>query len=247
VPYYVVKVKLHESVTKIGDDVFWDCRNLTSIVIPDSVTGIGNQAFLCCTSLTSIVIPNSVTVIGDAVFSECASLTSIVIPNSVTAISNDAFYNCISLTSIVIPDSITTIGNQAFYNCTSLTSIVIPDSKTMIGDGAFHNCTSLPLCTAVARCLTWVDIRQIFSENMPAIHEVDGITGFPVFVLAAVGPTSDIEAIYNLLREYPPAIVCLMNNSHPNTSTGTTRKRSQDKFVKKRNQKVCLKVQFLDL
>jgi len=84
------------------------------------------------------------------------------------------------------------------------------------------------LCTAAVRCLTWVDIQKIFSKKMPAIHDVDVITGLPVFVLAAVGPTSDIEAVYNLLREYPPVIVCLMNDSHPNTSTGTARKKGQD-------------------
>jgi len=65
----------------------------------------------------------------------------------------------------------------------------------------------LPLCTAAARCLTWVDMQQIFSVNMSAIHEVDGMTGLPVFVLAAAGPRSDIESVYNLLREYPPAIL----------------------------------------
>jgi len=95
----------------------------------------------------------------------------------------------------------------------------------------------LPLCTAAERCLTWVDMQKIFSVNMPAIHEVDGMTGLPVFMLAAAGPTSDIEAVYNLLREYPPAIVGVMSNSHPNTSTGTVQKRGQDTFVKKKIQK----------
>ena len=92
----------------------------------------------------------------------------------------------------------------------------------MIGNDVFRNCRSLLLCTATARFLTWADMRQIFSANMPAIHEVDGMTGLPVFVLAAVGPTSDIESVYNLLRKYPPAIVGLINDIHPNTSTVTT-------------------------
>ena len=55
---------------------------------------------------------------------------------------------------------------------------------------------------------------------MAAIYEVDEIIGLPVFVLAAVGPRSDTEAVYNLLLEYPQAIACFMNNSHPNTTTG---------------------------
>ena len=49
----------------------------------------------------------------------------------------------------------------------------------------------LPLYTAAAIYLT---------VNMPTVHEVNMMTGLPVFVQAAVGPTSDIESIYNLLR-----------------------------------------------
>jgi len=64
----------------------------------------------------------------------------------------------------------------------------------------------LPLCTAAARSLVWVDMKKIFAVNMPAIHEMDELTGLAVFMLAAVGPTSDIESIYNLLKEYPSAI-----------------------------------------
>ena len=48
------------------------------------------------------------------------------------------------------------------------------------------------------------------------------MTGLPVFMLATAGPTSDIELVCNLLREYPPVITGLINDSHPNTSAGTT-------------------------
>jgi len=131
----------------------------------------------------------------------------------------------------------TTIGNRAFYGCRSLTSIVIPNSITMIGKDAFYGCTSIPLCTATVRCLKWVDIQRIFLLNMSAIHDVDKKTGLPVFVLAAVGPTSHIEAVYNLLREFPPAIIGLMNDSHPNSSTGVVRKRGHENSSRKRATK----------
>lgn len=65
----------------------------------------------------------------------------------------------------------------------------------------------LPLFVAVASSLEWADVNQIFNMNMPAVYEVDLVTGLPLFMLAAVGrPTSDLESIYNLLREYPSAI-----------------------------------------
>jgi len=279
----LTSIEISNSVTTIGDKMFFRCPSLTSIVIPNSVTTIGKEVFYCCTSLTSIVIPNSVTTIGDKMFYSCTSLTSIEIPNSVTTIGDEVFCNCTSLTSIVIPNSVTTIGALVFHNCTSLTSIVIPNLRA-ISISAFDGCSELttinapsfstttfsnspdelkhllakagfyhvhlrtilsggcvnlysnsdtyydmkawgrekdvysgrlPLCTAAERCLTWVKMRQIFSFNMPAIHEVDLMTGLPVFMLAAVGPTSDIESVYNLLREYPPAIVGLINENHP--------------------------------
>jgi len=336
----LTSIVILDSVTMIGNWVFQNCGSLTSIVIPDSVTRIGNGVFCNCESLISIVIPNSVTTIGDSVFDSCASLTSIVLPESITKIGNFVFQNCESLTSIVIPDSVTTIGNGVFYNCKSLTtikltpnmtsldryffcgcssliSVTLPSRITTLHASVFKDCSSLisvhlptnltaislstfkgcsgliinapsfptttfgvspdelkhvlikagfshihldtilyggdysspssrggdssmyynmkvwgrgkdedsgrlPLCTAAARCLMWLDMQQILSVNIPAIHEVDRMTGFPVFVLAAVGPTSDIESVFNLLREYPTAIIGLINNSHPNTPAGTT-------------------------
>ena len=110
-------------VTKIEEEAFLLCTNLTNITIPDSVTSIETNAFSECYSLKSITIPDSVTSIGEAAFANCTSLTSITIGNGVTSIGYAAFGRCSSLTSITIPDSVTSIGEGAFANCTSLTAI----------------------------------------------------------------------------------------------------------------------------
>ena len=94
----------------------------------------------------------------------------------------------------------------------------------------------LPLFTAAARSLAWVDVRQIFAVNMPAIHDIDGLTGLTVFMLAAVGPNSSIESVYNLLKEYPSSIG-LVNDRHHNTATCTATKKVQDNLVNKKRQK----------
>ena len=78
-------------------------KNKKHTVIPESVTKIGEWAFDECKSLQSIVIPDSVTEIDDRAFDECKSLQSIVIPDSVTEIGWNAFDECKSLQSIVIP------------------------------------------------------------------------------------------------------------------------------------------------
>ena len=139
----LTSIEIPDSVTSIGDFAFLNCSSLISITIPDSVTKIGEGAFYKCSSLKSITIPNSVAIIGDYAFYECSSLTSITIPNSVAIIGDSAFYKCSSLISITIPDSVTSIERYAFAGCSSLTSITIPDSVTTIGAVAFGDCSSL--------------------------------------------------------------------------------------------------------
>jgi hypothetical protein len=157
------------SVTSIGYRAFYDCSNLSSVIIPNSVTSIGNQAFDGCLGIISITIPNSVTHIGGRAFYGCSRLTSITIPESVTSISDaDVFGGCTSLPVIdnvryadtylvgaldktkstySIKDGTRFIGYNAFSACLKLTSISIPNSVTSIGAGAFSSCSSLASIT----------------------------------------------------------------------------------------------------
>ena len=131
------------TLTMIGDGAFYDCTDLTSVVIPNTVTYMGYGVFEYCSGLTWVGLPESITNISSYTFDNCTSLTSIYIPESVTTIGEGAFYDCTGLTSIHIPDSVTTIGDRAFEYCLGLTSIEIPNSVTSIGDGAFEACRGL--------------------------------------------------------------------------------------------------------
>jgi len=139
------------SITNLGDDyilgAFWDCSNLTGVIIPNSVTFIRNGAFGNCTSLTSVNIPDGVTRFGSAAFHYCVSLASITIPDGVTSIGKEAFRGCSSLTSVILPTKITSIEDGIFQSCSSLTSITIPANVTSIGHFAFSGCTGLTSVT----------------------------------------------------------------------------------------------------
>ena len=126
----------------ISDSAFKNCDNLKNIVIPNSVRTIGDKTFYGCKSLTSINIPDSVTSFGSSVFSYCTNLTNVTIGNGITYI-DATFIGCTNLTNVILPDNLKGIGVHTFWNCTSLENISIPNSVTSIGISAFIGCTSL--------------------------------------------------------------------------------------------------------
>ena len=145
------------SVTRIGNETFYGCTDLTSVIIPNSVTSLGVNLFSYCIGLTSIVVAS-----GNAVFDSRNNCNAIIgtasntlnygcktttIPNSVTSIGWWAFQGCAGLTSVTIPNSVTSIGENAFYGCTGLTSVTIPNSVTSMGGYAFYGCTGLTSVT----------------------------------------------------------------------------------------------------
>lgn len=138
-----VSYSIPASVTRIGDNAFYNCDSLSSVTIPSSVESIGDSAFAWCTSLTSATIPNGITTIEAWTFLRCSSLTGISIPNSVTSIGSNAFSCCENLASVTIPNSVAVIGEKAFYERTRLSSIIIPNSVKAFGSGAFQGCSSL--------------------------------------------------------------------------------------------------------
>lgn len=138
--------------TKIICDMsFYDCKSLSSLVIPDSVIGIGYGAFEGCSSLRSLVIPNSVTSIGGWAFAECSSLTGLVIPDSVTNLNGNPFckwdgeLKCLSPyfiydNKVLFDKAKSTIIS---FRDKDTTSYVIPDGVSGIGSGAFYDCNFL--------------------------------------------------------------------------------------------------------
>lgn len=144
---------------RIGDEAFYQCKNLKKVTIPETVEYIGGGAFYGCSNIWSLTynainaecerlmesnIPLEKIVIGDKVrrlprgiFSG-REFTEVTLPACLERIDESAFYGCKNLTTINLSDSIRYIGDNAFYGCSSLKNIHWPLRLTTIGSKAFR-------------------------------------------------------------------------------------------------------------
>ena len=185
-------------VTSIGDQAFYLCHNLISVVIPETVLSIGNEAFNHCTGLTTLTIPNSVISIGNSAFANTFSLTSMTIPDNVVTFGNEVFRNsgvsdvtlgnginsigsntfnyCTNLTTVTLGNGITSIGEQAFMWCENLTSINIPATLTSLAKNAFAYCESLTSIELPSTLTSIAEQAFISCASLPSVIIPEGIT-----------------------------------------------------------------------
>lgn len=89
------------SVKEIEAEVFVG-SNITTMDIPNSVDKIGEYAFADCKKLTKIKLSDNIKEIPEMLFANCTNLTCLTIPNSVTSIDKYAFQGCENLKEIHI-------------------------------------------------------------------------------------------------------------------------------------------------
>ena len=78
------------SLKVIGKDAFYNCKNLTSVILQEGLESIENYCF-------------SSTVIKE-----------ITIPKTVKSIGNMAFYGCENLINVILQEGLESIGDKCF-------------------------------------------------------------------------------------------------------------------------------------
>jgi len=131
------------TVTEIGEGVFENRANITSIHIPAQVTKISARAFKGCTGLQEVTFAERTSnlVIEDLAFEGCLSLESISLPEGITTLTNPVFVGCASLNTLYLPASLTDLDFAvAFDGCKRLLNITVAEDNAAftILDGIFY-------------------------------------------------------------------------------------------------------------
>ena len=227
IPWYnykdkITKVDIKQGVTNIGYDAFYECSNLSSVIIPSTVKYIEGEAFLKCKNLKSVNIPESINYLGGGAFQCCENLVSVNIPNAVTEINTMTFCECRKLTNIKIPDGVTKIDIFAFQSCDNLRSIDIPSSVTEIKSHAFAFCENLSSVYILGSVKSIEEYAFDGCVNLKNIAVPSSVTniGYDAFSsssssytnLKIICKSGSVAEKYANEREY---IDCVLDNNSP--------------------------------
>ena len=166
------KITIPKGMTFLGDYVFKDCGQLSTVVfekIPDTV----KSPFHGCNGILKVYVPDlwswmnagwqtatgSPTSNGAELYVGGKLITDLVIPfNGQTEIPFGALYGCTSIKNVKISDGITTLKKSCFCRCDMMEEVTIPESVTSIEPFAFCDCSNLKKIIYEGTIEDWDDI-----------------------------------------------------------------------------------------
>jgi hypothetical protein len=128
------------TLTQIGNNSFYESKDLKTISIPCTVEEIGQSAFVNCKNLTKVVFeqPSQLKRILTAAFA-LTGIEKIKIPKTLQIIGEQAFAECRSLISVnfEMDSELKEIGPLAFNNCRQTREVIIPASVERVENNSF--------------------------------------------------------------------------------------------------------------
>ena len=122
----ITSVTIPDCVTNISKWAFYAATHVTNVTMR-GVETIGEEAFYHCTRLKTVIVGNKLKYISDGAFSGCELLdtfksydesqSGVVIPLSVRHIGGGAFRDCSSVRRIIMENTVETISWSSFLYC----------------------------------------------------------------------------------------------------------------------------------
>lgn len=118
------------TVVTIGERAFYECADLTGIIIPGNVELIGKEAFYGCRGLRFITFQGkakdpALTIEESAFYYSGSRITELSLPENLKVLGANAFGNISGLTKVIVNTAITDIeySNGAFASTSGTTTV----------------------------------------------------------------------------------------------------------------------------
>ncbi len=130
-------------VTELKKELCFGNKRIEKVEFPDSILRLPNDAFYQCRNLRQVRFPGKLKRIGARCFYQCFSLEEILLPDSVEEVGKDAFNLCIDVRRLHLSRALRSIGAEAFQGSSWITELELPARLETIGNNAFRYCFNL--------------------------------------------------------------------------------------------------------
>ena len=117
-------IELPDTLQAIGSHAL-SFTQLREVVLPDSVTFLGEDVFFGAHALEHVQLPAGLKVIPAQMFCGCDALLEMTLPETLERIETSAFDGCRRLMEITLPPSLFYISSTAFHDCPSLKKYIV--------------------------------------------------------------------------------------------------------------------------
>lgn len=172
-------IVLPDSITTMKSGVFYENKKIKTINIPKNLNNNQRGSFSAMYGLKTIYIPETMQEIPDQFFIGCKSLSKVVFEGDCIKIGSHAFRECKSLKSIDFPESLSHIGRSAFLE-TGLEEITIPKACKVISANAFDSCKKLKKVVLKGKNKTVKNYIFLDCENLEEVIGSENISYYRV-------------------------------------------------------------------
>lgn len=193
----LTSVTILGNVTELGEQMFRNCYNLETVVLPDSLEIIRENAFENCASLTTFKLPASLHTLESAFGGSGLAAYEVAEGNTTFAAVEGILYSAdmtriISYpankvaVSITIPKEVVEIASGTFAGLSTLQEVIFEEggvAELVIADNAFAGCTALWKIVLPERLIeigsyAFESCTQLVHVTLPSTLETIGYDAF---------------------------------------------------------------------
>jgi len=119
--------------------VYYPKSRVGEYTIPVEIQVIASKAFYNCRDLTKVIIPDNVLLIEQEAFLNCVNLKEVEfkVQSGSLEIESRAFYGCEKIASIVLPSTLKKIGSNAFGGAKALLTVTMECGEIELAEKVF--------------------------------------------------------------------------------------------------------------
>lgn len=160
---------------ELKEDMFYDCQNLTTVILPNRKIKIPAYCFMYCSKLNTIYTAHS----SSKIINEVDLSNLINGANGDYATQTQCFQGCTSLKTVKLPNTNKIrIAQFTFNNCSNLTTLYINTNTKVTGEADLTEFTDLQTCVLRGTRITSlklplnVNISQEAFENCTELKSI---------------------------------------------------------------------------